>query len=198
MNKRILVCYASKSGSTAEVANYIGDILTNAGAQVKISSVQTVENIEAYDAVFIGSPIIYGKCLSEVRRFVHSHCQGLFQKPVAYFITCMRLSQMEGEALPDVPIFFDPIFGEPKPKKGMTFTERSHPVTMYLRSILNMAKELQPVSISFFMGVLDYTTIGFTMRLLFKVMARVDGLEPGDYRNWETIGSWAEQTYSIM
>ena len=136
--------------------------------------------------------------MPEVRRFVHSHGQVLIQKPVAYFITCMRLSQIAGDALPDVPIFIDPTFGEPKPKRGMTFTERSHPVTMYLRSILNMAKEIRPVSISFFMGVLDYTTIGFIMRLLFKVMARVDGLEPGDYRNWETIGSWTEQTYSIM
>jgi menaquinone-dependent protoporphyrinogen oxidase len=198
MTKQILVGYATKSGSTAEVANFIGDILTKAGAQVTISSVQTVENIKAYDAVFMGSPIIYGKCMPEVRRFVHSHSQGLIQKPVAFFITCMRLSQIAGDALPDVPIFLDPIFGEPKSKKGMTFTERSHPVTMYLRSILKMAKEIRPVSISFFRGVLDYSTIGFIMTLLFKFMARVDGLEPGDYRNWEAIGTWTEQTYSIV
>ena len=110
----------------------------------------------------------------------------------------MRLSQIAGDPLPEVPIFIDPAFGEPKPKRVMAFTERSHTVTTYLRSIMNMAKEIRPVGISFFRGVLDYSTISFIMALLFKLMARVDGLEPGDYRNWELIGSWTKQTYSIM
>jgi menaquinone-dependent protoporphyrinogen IX oxidase len=198
MNKELLVGYATESGSTAEVANFIGDILTKAGAQVTTNSVQTIESTEAYDAVLIGSPIINGKCMPEIERFVQSHIQGLIEKPVAFFITCMRLSQIEGDPLPDVPIFVDPGFGEPKPKKAMAFLEKRHPVTMYLKWILNMAREIRPVSVSFFKGVLDYSTIGFIMTLLFKFMARFDGLEPGDYRNWEAIRSWTEQTYSAL
>jgi menaquinone-dependent protoporphyrinogen IX oxidase len=198
MNKEILVGYATESGSTAEVANFIGDTLTKVGAQATVKSVEEVENIEPYDVVYIGSPIIYGKCMPEVKKFVSSYDHYLSQRMVVYFITCMRLSQISGDPLPDVPIFVDPEFGEPKLKKEMTFLEKSHPVTTYLKSIMGTAKESRPVSISFFKGALDYSTIGFIMTLLFKFMARIDGLEPGDYRNWEAIRSWTEQTYSAL
>ena len=198
MSKNVLVVYATKSGSTAEVAQSIGDTLTKEGAQVAVKLVKGVENIETYDVVFIGSPIINGKCMSEVKKFVSVHGPSLSQKKIAYFITCMRLSQVAGEPLPDVPIFVDPVFGDPKPKKEMTLPEKGHPVTMYLRAIISMAEDIKPVSVSFFRGVLDYSTIGFIMTLLFKFMARIDGLGPGDYRNWESIRSWTEQTYSSL
>jgi menaquinone-dependent protoporphyrinogen IX oxidase len=198
MSNKVLVVYATKSGSTTEVAQSIGDTLTKAGAQATIKSVEEVENIEPYDAIYIGSPIINGKCMPEVKKFVSSYDHYLSQRMVAYFITCMRLSQISGDPLPDVSVFVDPEFGEPKPKKEMTFPEKSHPVTMYLKAIMGMAKESRPVSISFFKGALDYNTIGFIMTLLFKFMARIDGLEPGDYRNWEAIRLWTEQTYSVL
>jgi menaquinone-dependent protoporphyrinogen oxidase len=195
MNKNVLVVFDTKSGSTAEVAQYIADTLAEAGSQVAVEPVELVETIERYDAVFIGSPIINGKCMPGVKKFVSFQSSALSEIPLAYFITCMRLSQVAGVSPPDIPLFIDPAFGDPKPKKEMTFPERSHPVTMYLKAITGMAKELRPVSISFFRGVLDYRTVGFIMTLLFKFMARVDGLGPGDYRNWEAIRSWTVQTY---
>jgi menaquinone-dependent protoporphyrinogen IX oxidase len=198
MSKNVLVVYATKSGSTADVARFIGEILIEAGAQVAVESVKGAENIETYDAVLIGSPIINGKCMPEVKKFVRTHSPPLSQKTVAYFITCMRLSQVAGDAQPDVPIFVDPVFGDPKPKSEMTFPEKGHPVTMYIKAILGISKDIKPVSVSFFRGVLDYSTIGFIMTLLFKIMARVDGLEPGDYRNWDAIRLWTEKTYSYL
>jgi menaquinone-dependent protoporphyrinogen IX oxidase len=179
MNKNVLVVYDTKSGSTAEIAEYIGNTLTEVGSIVAIQSVEEVETIARYDAIFIGSSIINGKCMPGVKRFVSSHSSALSEKLVVYFITCMRLSQMAGVPLLGVPIFIDPAFGDPKPKKEMSFPERTHPVTMYLKAIMGMAKEIDPVSISFFRGVLDYRTISFIMTLLFKFMARVDGLGPG-------------------
>ena len=198
MSKNVLVVYATKSGSTAEVAQSIGDTLIKSGAQATINTVDGVDDIEEYDAIFIGSPIINGKCMAEVKKFVSAHSSSLSHKTVAYFITCMRLSQVAGDPIPDMPIFVDHVFGGPKPKKEMTFPEKSHPVSMYLKAIMGMAKEIKPVSVSFFQGVLDYSTIGFIMTLLFKFMARVDSLEPGDYRNWEAIRLWTEQTYSSL
>jgi len=196
MSKNVLVTYATKSGSTIEVARSIGNTLSNAEIQVTVKPVDEIENIEVYDAVLIGSPIINGKCMKEVKNFVKAHNSSLSQKQVAYFITCMRLSQMADKPIPDVPIFVDPAFGNPKPRNEMNFPEKSHPVSMYLRAILTMSKDIKPVNIAFFRGVLDYSTIGFIMTLLFKLMAKVDGLVPGDYRNWEAIQSWSKQTYS--
>jgi len=196
MIKNLLVVYATKSGSTVEVAHFIGDTLTKAGIHVTVKPVEDISKNEAYDAVFIGSPIINGNCMKEVKKFVKVHNSFLCQMPIAYFITCMRLSQMADKPIPDIPIFVDPAFGSPKPRNEMNFPEKSHPVSMYLRAILAMSKDIKPVSIAFFRGVLDYSTIGFIMTLLFKLMAKVDGLGPGDYRNWEAIQSWSKQTYS--
>jgi menaquinone-dependent protoporphyrinogen oxidase len=198
MDKNLIVAYATKSGSTADVAGFVGDILVEAGAEVTVEPLNEEVRVEKYDSVLIGSPIINGKCMPEVRKFVNSNSPLLSHKRVAYFITFMRLSQVAGDALPKVPIFVDPIFGDPKPKSEMTFPERVHPVTMYLKTILGMAKDINPVGVSFFRGVLDYSTVGFLMTLLFKMMARVDGLGSGDYRNWEAIRLWTEKTYPLL
>ena len=115
MGKDILVAYATKSGSTAAIAQFIGGILREANAQITVKSVKSVGNIETCDAVLIGTPIINGKCMSEVKKFVSAHSSILSQKAVDYFITCMHLSQVAGDALPDVPIIVDPVFGDPKP-----------------------------------------------------------------------------------
>jgi menaquinone-dependent protoporphyrinogen IX oxidase len=198
MSKSILVVYGTKSGSTGEVAQFIGNTLLEVGAQVTVKSVESPGKIKASDAVFIGSPIINGKCMSEVKTFVGEYRPALSQKAVAFFITCLRLSQVAGDPLPDVPIFIDPIFGEPKTKNEMSFPERSHPITNYLKAIMKMAKDIDPAGISFFKGTLDYSKIGFFWTLFFKTMSRLDGLGPGDYRNWEAIRSWTEQTYTSL
>jgi menaquinone-dependent protoporphyrinogen oxidase len=39
MQNRILIVYASKYGSTAEIAEYIGQVLRNMGIEVDVSSV---------------------------------------------------------------------------------------------------------------------------------------------------------------
>ena len=155
MNRKILVVYATKSGSTTDVAQSIRETLTEAGAQATVKSAGSIQEIENYDTIFIGSPIIYGKCMSEIKKFVNTHRLSLSQRTVAYFITCMFLSQAAGDLLPEIPIFVDPLFGDPKPKKEMNFTEKIHPVTMYLKDILGMSEGVKPVSVSFFRGVVS-------------------------------------------
>jgi len=198
MNKKILVTYATNAGSTADVAEFIGETIEKIGFQVSIRVVGDMDDIETFAGVFIGSPIINGKCMKEIRRFVRSHSHSLQQSAVAYFITCMRLSQVLGESQSGSELFIDPVFGDPKPKGQMTFPERSHPVTMYLKAIQRMDESINPIRISFFRGVLDYNRINFLMRLLFKFMARIDGLDQGDYRNWEAIRAWTEETCSSL
>jgi len=198
MSKEFLVTYATKSGSTADVAGFIGQTLYDVGAKTVVKPVDLVKEIAEYEAVFIGSPIINGKCMPEIKKFVSIHTPHLSEKTVAYFITCMRLSQVSGGTAHDIPVFVDPVFGNPRPKREMTFPEKVHPVTFYIKAILGMANNLQPTSVAFFRGVLDYNTIGLLMTMLFKMMARLDGLGPGDYRNWEAIRLWTENTYSRL
>lgn len=60
MGTKILVAYASRAGSTSEVAEVIGQELCSAGAQVDIRPINEVKNIESYQAVVVGSAIHAG------------------------------------------------------------------------------------------------------------------------------------------
>ena len=198
MSKNALVTYATKSGSTAEVAQAIGDTLSLDGTLVTIEPITQAANPDPFDFVLIGSPIINGKCMAEVRHFMNRYYSSLREKPIAFFVMCMRLGQVAGSTPFEVPLFLDPAFGGEKPRSEMNFMERVHPVSMYLNSIKRMTKDIEPASIAFFRGVLDYSTIGFMMVLLFKFMVLFDGLAPRDYRNWEAIRSWTRDTYSSL
>ena len=57
MNNKILVTYASRAGSTAEVAEAIGKTLTEGGAQVDVIPMQDVNDLSPYRAVVAGSAI---------------------------------------------------------------------------------------------------------------------------------------------
>src|SRR4030066_566370 len=56
----ILVPYATRAGSTAEVADAIGKNLAQNGAVVDVSAVKKVQSLNGYQAVVLGSAIRRG------------------------------------------------------------------------------------------------------------------------------------------
>lgn len=59
MNQRILVTYATRAGSTAEVAAAIGESLAARGYAVEVKSVKEKPGVAGYSAVVLGSAIRY-------------------------------------------------------------------------------------------------------------------------------------------
>jgi menaquinone-dependent protoporphyrinogen oxidase len=57
MRPRILVAYASRAGSTAEVAEVIGRVLREGGPEVDVCPVGDVHSLAGYDALVLGSAI---------------------------------------------------------------------------------------------------------------------------------------------
>lgn len=57
MNNKILVTYASRAGSTAEVAEAIGKTLAETGVQVDVIPMQAVKDLSPYQAIVAGSAI---------------------------------------------------------------------------------------------------------------------------------------------
>ena len=81
----ILVAYASKSGTTAEVAERIGACLRDAGVDVEVQAAGAVNSLEGYRAIILGSAVRMGQWLPEARRFVERYQDALRERPVAIF-----------------------------------------------------------------------------------------------------------------
>ena len=67
---RALVTYASKHGSTAQVAERIAHALVGSGAMVDVLPVREVGDVARYEAVVLGSSVYFGKWAAEAVRFV--------------------------------------------------------------------------------------------------------------------------------
>jgi menaquinone-dependent protoporphyrinogen oxidase len=85
MAERILVAYATRYGSTAEVAEAIADELQKSGEDVDLRQISEVQDLAPYRAAIIGSPIYMGKWLPEPQVFVERYQRHLRGIPVACF-----------------------------------------------------------------------------------------------------------------
>ncbi len=85
MTSRVLVAYATKSGSTAEIAQAIGKELESPEVQVTVIEMKQVSSLEGYDAVVLGAPLYMGKVLKECAVFADRYHETLCSMPVAAF-----------------------------------------------------------------------------------------------------------------
>jgi menaquinone-dependent protoporphyrinogen oxidase len=93
MTPRILVAYASREGSTAQMAETIADTLRETGAEVDALPVKEVGNLQGYDALVLGSAVRIGKVLPELVQFARRNRPALVDLPVAYFVGCDRMRE---------------------------------------------------------------------------------------------------------
>lgn len=82
---KILVTYASKHGSTGEIAEAITGELRKCGLDADTQEVDEVASIRGYDAVVLGSAIYAGNWLPEAKHFVEQHRTELGKRPVWLF-----------------------------------------------------------------------------------------------------------------
>jgi len=187
--KRILIAYATNSGSTAEVAAAVGEELGKAGIQVEVHQIDETTTIESYDAVVVGAPMIMGWHRSAVR-FVKKHGPRLRDMPVAYFLTAMSLTQLDHH-LGDTPVLVDPSLAKPPRRLGrLSFRERYSTVDEYVGPVLKAALGVKPISVGVFGGKLDPARLNWWQKLFVNTIIRA---EPGDYRNWPFIRDWARR-----
>jgi len=97
MPNKILVTYASGTGSTAEIAQAIGKTLGENGAQVDVRPMQQVQVLASQSAVVAGSAIRKSKWFPEVAQFIQSHRAELAQKRFAEFAVCITLAMSNTE-----------------------------------------------------------------------------------------------------
>ena len=184
---RVLVAYATRHGSTREVAAEVAAALTEAGMTAEARGIGDDVDPSGYDAVVVGGPMILG-WHKDARRFLRRHRDRLSSIPTAFFITAASLTGTGETVVHGVPVDVDPWLAKPPRRAGsLTRKERYALPSHYLDKPLAATGGVRPRRVAFFAGSLDLTT----MNLFEKVFVLlVVGASPGDGRHWEFVRRW--------
>jgi len=144
MTNKILVAYATRAGSTAEIADFVGKTMSKHGATVDVKPMKSVTNLTGYAAVVLGSGIRAGQPYPEIKNLVKQYKNELKTMPVALFVVCMTLKN-------DTP-------------------ENRKIVDAYLNPL---RRKIKPVDVGLFAGKMDYSKLGFFARFISKSIVKV-------------------------
>ena len=169
MQTRILVAYASKYGSTKEVAEAIADTLQENGLVADLKPIRDVKSLEEYTAVVLGAPIYIIHLHKDAHKFLSCHHEALEKMPVAVFalgpLTSEEEEWKEAKIQLDKDLAKFPWFG--------------------------------PVEIKIFGGKFDPKNLHFPDSLLVKLPASPLHNAPAiDIRDWTAIRAWANNLSS--
>lgn len=171
MSNTILVTYASRAGSTAEIAKAIGKTLSEGGTHVDVMPMNAVKDLSAYRAVVAGSAIRGSKWLPEAIQFIQTHQSTLKQRPFAMFTVCITLTMKNAENY----------------RAG---------VADWVAPVRAIVK---PLDEGFFAGILDFKKLPFNWDTLMLRLTVALGIFPhGDHRDWNAIRTWAKGLNSTL
>jgi menaquinone-dependent protoporphyrinogen oxidase len=171
MTNKILVTYASRTGSTAEVAEAIGKTISEAGRQVDVIPMGDVKDLSPYEAVVAGSAIRGSKWLPEAVQFIQIHRSTLAQKKTAMFTVCITMSMKNAEK------YRSSVMNWISPVRAM----------------------FKPLSEGLFAGRLDFSKLPFNRdTLMFRISIAFGIFPRGDHRDWHAIRAWAENLIPIL
>lgn len=167
---KILVTYASRAGSTAGVAEAIGQTLTERGAQVEVRPMTEITDLAPYDAVVAGSAIQSAQWLPEAMQFMQTHRAALDRKPFASFTVCMTMSMKNEQYRRGVADWLTPV-----------------------RAIV------RPISEGYFAGALDLQKVpSLRKRIMFRISTMIGVWSTGDHRDWEAIRAWTNDLAAAL
>jgi len=141
LERKVLVAYASKYGSTAEIARRIARVLKGDGHKVQLLDTGNVDQIDKFDAVVLGSAVYAGQWRKSAVELILSHESSLSGIPIWLFS-----SGPTGE-------------GDPQEiMNGWNFPD----------SLQAAASRIQPRDKAFFHGVLDSDQLSLPEKLIVK------------------------------
>ena len=167
MHNRILVTYATRAGSTAEIAETIGEVLAARGFVVDVKPMKEAPPLKNYSAVILGSATRMGSWLTEAVEFVKNNQASLIHIPTAIF-TVHVLNTGNDEACRAAR-------------------------QAYAEAVLQL---ITPKAEAFFAGKIDLEKLSFADRVITKMIAGDEGPKVGDFRDWDDVNDWAKMVFA--
>jgi menaquinone-dependent protoporphyrinogen oxidase len=163
----VLVTYATRYGSTQEVAEAIVATLRERSLEVDVLPMSRVDTLEGRRAVVLGTPLYIGHWLKDTNGFLTRHRESLASRPVAVFAL------------------------------GPTIDPNSETERQGARAQLDaeLAKVpwLAPVAVEMFGGKYDPAKLRFADKLVTSPPASpLHGLGARDDRDWAAIQAWTD------
>ena len=170
---KVLVAYASKAGSTKEIAEFIGKTLRERGVEAEVQDASSVLRPAAYDAFVLGSALYMFHWMKEAKQFVLKNRVALAGRPVWLFSSGpvgLQKVDSKGRDVRDVSV--------------------SGP-----KEIDELSEAAKPRDHHVFFGALYGDKVGGAMGLTYRFMRRSkavrESMPDGDYRDWKDIEAWA-------
>jgi menaquinone-dependent protoporphyrinogen oxidase len=187
---RALLAYATRHGSTKEIADAVAEELRSVFADVDVSEARSAPSPAGYDAVVLGGPMIMG-WHKDAKKYLKRNKDRLAAVPFALFVTAASLTEDGVDAVQGMPIAKDPwLVKKPRNADKLSRKERYALPRHYVGDILKLCTPARPRSVALFAGSLDLTT----MNLLEKAFVLVViGATPGDGRHVDFVREWARK-----
>ena len=177
---RTLIVYGTRYGATASTSEEIGKVLQGEGFNVKVVNAkeEKIKDISPYELIIIGSGMQFGRWTGEAEDFLKRFQKEFAQKKVALFISTMKtVTEREGKT------------EELEKTRKMELDDK---VAKY---------NLQPISLGFFGGVLDFNKMNIITRKtvgFLKPQLEKDGFKESpsgvyELRDWEEIRLWTKE-----
>jgi menaquinone-dependent protoporphyrinogen IX oxidase len=163
--------------------------------QVDVLPISEIKDIQAYDGVVVGGPMIMGWHRAALR-FLRKQRKAFQHIPLAVFVMAISLTQTGELIVEGIPVYVDENL--PKPpvnEKSLNFRERYARLAKYLRPIIRATRPVKPVSIGVFGGRLEYGRLKWWAVLFVMLIIQAPA---GDRRNWEAIRTWAAGLLELM
>jgi menaquinone-dependent protoporphyrinogen oxidase len=164
MSASILVAYATRAGSTQEVAEEIAKNLRGSGLEVDVQLAKKIRSLDPYKAVVLGAPLYMFHWHKDALNFLARHRQVIEERNLAIFA-------------------LGPMNRDDKEMKECR---------EQLDKELAKFPWLAPIEIELFVGRYAPDRLPFPMSLVTKMPATpLKDMPPSDNRDWEAIRSWA-------
>lgn len=167
--KSILILYASFHGSTAQIAEFMGEKLNRQGITTSVKSINDQIDFSTFSGIIMGAPIHRGMWMNEAVDFVNKQRNKFNHLPFACFYTCMAKAK------------------HPPSKESLDDLES------FQAALIELFPSLSPSHIGSFAGMLDYDKCSFFTKLVMWLIMSKNGVEEGDYRDWQAIEGWLNE-----